>query len=56
VEHAPTGSVGFATTEVLRNVCSEAVKSNKTKEAGINSGPQINYSFWQISRRVLVNI
>jgi hypothetical protein len=39
VEHVSTSSVCFATTEVLRNVCSEAAKSNKAKEADIISVP-----------------
>ena len=38
VEHSSSRSVGVATREVLRNLCSEAVKSNGTKLAGTISG------------------
>jgi hypothetical protein len=38
VEHISTRSAGVATRAVLGNLCSEVVKSERTKVAGIISG------------------
>jgi len=38
VQHISTRSVGVATRAILRNLCSEHVKSDRTKVGGIISG------------------